>query len=130
MNVPRIEHGVDLVEIERIGTVIDRHGTHFLNRVFTEREIAFADSAPKRRLERLAARFAAKEAALKAIGTGWRSGSAWHDVEVVKLADGSPTLRISGRAREFAEKRGISEWRVSLSHTARYAIASVVALGS
>src|SRR5690606_18116699 len=97
--VPIIRHGPDIVPAARIAKLLADHGDRFLARCFTPAEAAYAASAG-RRDERLAARFAAKEAALKAIGTGWRSGIAWTDVEVVRLPAGEPTLRVSGRAAE------------------------------
>lgn len=121
-------HGVDLVEVARIQASIDRHGERFLDRVFTAAEQAYA-AGSKRRVEHLAARFAAKEAALKALGTGWRSGIAWTDVEVVSEPSGAPTLRITGRAAEIAAERSITAWHISLSHTERQALASVIATG-
>ncbi len=119
-------HGVDLVQVARIQASIDRHGERFLDRVFTGAEQAYA-AGSKRRVEHLAARFAAKEAALKALGTGWRSGIAWTDVEVVSQPSGAPALRITGRAAEIAAKRGITAWHISLSHTDQQALASVIA---
>lgn len=122
-------HGVDLVVVARLARSIDEQGERFLARVFTDGERACADALPRRRLERLAARFAAKEAALKALGTGWRSGIAWTDIEVVSEASGAPSLRVSGRASEIAAERGVTAWLVSLSHTSEHALASVLALG-
>jgi len=123
-----VSHGVDLVEVDRIRRSIERHGERFIDRVFTRTEIAYAD-AGRRRFERFAARFAAKEAALKAIGTGWRSGIAWTDIEVRTLPTGEPELAVSGLAADHAERRGIAAWLVSLSHTERTAMASVLGLG-
>jgi holo-[acyl-carrier protein] synthase len=120
-----IAHGVDIVEVQRIASMIERHGQQFLDRVFTAGEQAYARDS-RRRDEHLAARFAAKEAALKALGTGWRSGIAWTDVEVVPLPSGQPTLRVHGRAAEIAAELGISSWSLSLSHTSSMAVASVI----
>lgn len=130
MSVPSniIGHGVDLVEVARIALMIEAHAHQFLNRVYTAAEQHYADSS-KRRLEHYAARFAAKEAALKALGTGWRDGIAWTDCEVVLLPSGAPTLRLSGRAAELAAEAGITRWFVSLSHTETHAMASVIAAG-
>ena len=128
IDVQVIVHGIDIVEVDRVEVMIAEHGERFLARVFTGGERA-ACEAGKRRDERLAARFAAKEAALKALGTGWRSGIAWTDVEVVSLPTGEPRLRVSGKAAEVAGELGITEWRVSLSHTEKYAVASVIGLG-
>lgn len=121
-----IGHGVDLLPVERIGRLIDRHGRRFLERCFTERERAYAQPR-RRRLEHLAARFAAKEAVLKALGTGWRSGIAWTDVEIVLRPSGEPTVALRGRAARIAERCGIDHWWVSLSHCGDLAIASVIA---
>jgi holo-[acyl-carrier protein] synthase len=120
-----IAHGVDIVEVERIAGMLERHGQHFLDRVFTPAEQAYA-AASKRQHEHLAARFAAKEAALKAIGTGWRDGIAWTDVEVLSLPSGQPMLHLHGRASEVAGQLGIASWAISLSHTSNYAVASVI----
>ncbi|MEL7472864.1 MAG: holo-ACP synthase [Planctomycetota bacterium] len=119
--------GVDLVDVARIKRSIDRHGDRFLERVFTPDEIAYAGDK-KRRFEHLAARFAAKEAALKAIGTGWRSGIAWTDIEVRSLASGEPALSVYGRAGELAREKNIDRWLISLSHTETLAFASVIGL--
>lgn len=121
-------HGVDIIEISRIREMLERHGDHFLARVFTPAETGYcrehADPCP-----RLAARFAAKEAALKVIGTGWRDGIAWTDVEVVSLPSGAPTLAVKGKAADVAAAMGITQWWVSLSHSKDNAIASVIGEG-
>ena len=122
-----LAHGVDLVEVARIAQMLQEHGERFEHRVFTEGELAYAHGKA-RRIEHLAARFAAKEAALKAIGTGWAAGISWRDVEVVSEPDGRPTLRLSGRAVEVAAHRGLTTWAVSLTHTETHAMASVVAM--
>ena len=124
-----LAHGVDLVEVARITEMLEKHGPRFLDRCFTEAERADCFVNEKRSDERLAARFAAKEAALKALGTGWVDGIAWTDVEVVRLPSGEPTLLVTGRAEQIAAGRGITGWRVSLSHTATHAMASVIATG-
>lgn len=123
-----LAHGIDAVEVVRIAQLIERHGDRFLERVYTPGERAYAEGR-KRRFEHLAARFAAKEAALKALGTGWRSGIAWTDIEVVSLPSGQPTLRVTGRAGEEADRLGARAWMVSISHTNSTAYASVLALG-
>ena len=117
------------METRRITELLDRHGERFLSRCFTEAERAYAGEGEKRRDERLAARFAAKEAVLKAIGTGWRDGIAWTDVEVVRQPSGEPTVRVTGLAQRFAEERGITGWMLSLSHTDSHAMASAIAFG-
>lgn len=119
--------GVDIIEVERIAQALQRHADRFLHRVFTEGEIAECWPGEEHRFRRLAARFAAKEAALKALGLGLR-GVKWTDVEVAKDSLGKPMLRLSGRLAEFAAGQGISELHVSLSHCKEYAVAQVVAV--
>jgi holo-[acyl-carrier protein] synthase len=120
-------HGVDLVEDARIGRMVAEHGGRFVERVFTAGEQADAASGEGWRTERLAARFAAKEAVLKALGTGWRGGIAWTDVEVVKEASGRPGVSLHGEAFEVAARLGISHWHLSLSHAGGFSIASAIA---
>ncbi len=117
--------GVDLAEVARIQRSIERFGDRFLARVYTPAERAFVDRK-KNRFERYAARFAAKEAAMKAIGTGWKQGVTWREIEVANLPSGKPTLRFTGRAAEFAERLGVRSVALSLSHTAELAIAEVI----
>ena len=120
--------GIDLVEVARIRSSIERFGDRFLQRIFTAGEITYC--RPKHNFaERFAARFAAKEAALKAIGTGWRGGISWRDVEVRREPGGRPTLHYSGRAAEYAASLGVSRVSLSLSHTADHAIAQVILEG-
>lgn len=123
-----IGHGVDIVEIERIVRSLEKHEESFLTKCFTEQEVRDSGDS-KRRPEHLAARFAAKEAALKSIGTGWSQGISWTDVETVRMESGKPELRVTGRAKEIADSMGIDRWFVSLSHTETNAIASVIAEG-
>ena len=120
--------GIDLVEVQRISASIERFGERFLNRVFTAHEIHYCRSKHNF-AERFAARFAAKEAALKAIGTGWRGGVAWREVEVRREPGGRPTLHYSGRAAEFAGRLGVSRASLSLTHTTAHAIAQVILEG-
>jgi holo-[acyl-carrier protein] synthase len=117
--------GIDITEVPRISASIERFGERFLRRVFTADEIRYCESKLNR-AERYAARFAAKEAALKAIGTGWRRGVAWVEVEVRREPGGRPTLVFHGKAAEFAEKLGMRRASLSLSHTAEHAIAQVI----
>ena len=126
--MPIIGIGVDIVETARIADLLGNHPERFLERCFTPGEQEDSKSS-KRNLEHLAARFAAKEAVLKALGTGWAQGIGWTDIEVVKESSGKPTLKISGRAQEIADKLGIVSWHVSLSHISTHAVASVVAEG-
>lgn len=121
-------HGIDLVEVSRISAMLSRHGDRFLERVFTPGERAYRAESATRALH-LAARFAAKEAAFKALGTGWRSGIAWTDAEVVLEPSGKPTLRVGGEAASLAASLGIRSWHLSLTHAGAYAAASVIAEG-
>jgi len=120
--------GVDIIEVPRIKASLERFGERFLRRVFTPEEVRYCLGKPNA-AERLAARFAAKEAAMKAIGTGLRHGVTWHDVEVVRLPGQRPTLRFSGQAAEFAARAGCRRSYLSLSHTAGHAIAHVILEG-
>ena len=120
--------GVDICETERIKEMIAEHGKNFLERTFTEEELAYSLGRP-REAEHLAGRFAAKEAALKALGTGWSGGISWQDVSVSILPTGEPQLTLSGRALEVAEERGIKRLHISLSHCHKYAVAMTVAEG-
>lgn len=123
-----VGHGVDLVEVARVARSVDRFGERFLERVFTAGERAYAGDGP-RRDEHLAARFAAKEAVLKALGTGWAQGAGWTDVEVVREASGKPGLVLHGKAAALASGIGATRWHLSLTHTGTMAMASVVAEG-
>lgn len=122
-----IAHGIDLVDFPRIEEMIDRHGERFVNRVFTAAEQKYAN-AHRNSVEKYAGRFAAKEAVLKLVGTGWRGRIAWTDVEVVNNPSGQPAVRLSGEVKEVAEKLGIRQISISITHTANFAIASAVAL--
>ncbi|MEL6329233.1 MAG: holo-ACP synthase [Planctomycetota bacterium] len=118
-------HGVDLIEIARVAEMLEKHGERFLERCFTEGERSYCESGG-RRIEHYAARLAAKEAAFKAIGTGWARGVGWHDAEVVRAESGAPGLVLSGKAAEFAAQLGVVGWAISLSHTPTAAVASVI----
>jgi holo-[acyl-carrier protein] synthase len=120
--------GVDLERVDRIRAAIERHGKRFLDRVFTPGEIAYVE-ARIRRWESYAARFAAKEAAMKALGTGWDHGVRWVDVEIVREEGGRPELRFHGKAAEIAAQLGCRSTNVSLSHTSDNAIAQVILEG-
>ncbi len=121
-----VSHGIDLVDIERVIRMLDDHGDRFRERCFTAAEQAYCGSAAVRHAERYAARLAAKEAAMKTIGTGWRDGIAWTDIEVVRQPSGQPKLVVTGKTAEVATGLGITEWLVSLSHAGGYAMASVI----
>lgn len=117
--------GIDIAEVPRVGQAIERFGERFLQRIFTPGEIRYCDSKANR-IERYAARFAAKEAAMKALGTGWSHGVRWRDCEVMRAPGGRPTMVFHGRAGEFAAKLGVKNAALSLSHTAEQAIAQVI----
>ncbi len=122
-----VAHGIDLVDCPRIEQMIDRHGERFINRVFTEAEQAYADSN-RNNVEKLAGRFAAKEAILKLMGTGWRGKIAWTDIEVKNDDAGRPEVTLAGEVKKIADKLGIEHISISITHTANFAIASAVAL--
>jgi holo-[acyl-carrier protein] synthase len=126
--MPIVGHGIDLVDVSRIERMLIEHGERFRERCFTVGEIAAAD-ASGRAAEFLAGRFAVKEAALKALGTGWSRGIAWTDVEVVTDNSGRPGVRVSGQAARIAESVGVARWWVSISHVGGHAVASVIAEG-
>ena len=117
--------GVDIVEIEKLRLAMVRRGDRLRNRAFTPLEIEYCEERANQ-YQHYAARFAAKEAAFKAIGTGWREGVGWHDAEVRNALSGEPSLFLSGRALELAHRRGALHFWLSLSHTDRYAVAQVV----
>jgi len=117
--------GIDIAEVPRIAESIARFGDRFLRRVFTEGEIRYCH-AKANRAERFAARFAAKEAAMKALGTGWSHGVRWRDVEVVRQPGGRPTMTFHGKAAEFAAKLGAKHVALSLTHTSEQALAQVI----
>lgn len=117
--------GIDIAEVPRIAEAIQRFGDRFLQRVFTDGERKYCDSKANR-IERYAARFAAKEAAMKALGTGWNRGVRWRDIEVHRQPGGRPTIRFHGVASEFASRLGAANISLSLSHTPEQAIASVI----
>jgi holo-[acyl-carrier protein] synthase len=123
-----IGHGIDAVDMAEFATLLEQMGDHLTNPCFTGQERADSGSGPNRAL-RLAARFAAKEAALKALGVGWANGIAWTDVEIVSLPTGAPTLVLHSKAAEIAREIGVTQWLVTLTHTTNCAIASVIAIG-
>lgn len=122
-----IAHGIDLVDFPRIEEMVKEHDKRFLDRVFTTAEQAYADSN-KNRIEKLAGRFAAKEAVLKLVGTGWRGKIAWTDIEIINNPAGQPLVTVSGEVKRLVDKLGIKQISVSITHTANFAIASAVAL--
>ncbi len=117
--------GVDLAEVPRIRASIERFGSKFVRRIYTPAEIAYVERKANR-FERFAARFAAKEAGMKAIGTGWRHGVTWQDFEVANMPSGKPTLRFHGVAAEFARRLGVRNVSLSITHTAELGMAHVI----
>jgi holo-[acyl-carrier protein] synthase len=117
--------GIDIAEVPRIAAAIESFGERFLRRIYTEGEIRYCDSKTNR-VERYAARFAAKEAGMKALGTGWSRGVRWRDIEVQRQPGGRPTLVFHGRAGEIATQLGVARAALSLSHTRDQAIAHVI----
>lgn len=117
--------GIDIVDVARFRRAVERHGDRLLRRLFTEGEISYCTSSEPHQAARLAVRFAAKEAALKALGLGLR-GVRWTDVEVRRDASGRPSLHLSGRLAALASEKGATRFHLSLSHTQEYAIAQVV----
>lgn len=121
--------GTDIVECSRIAAMLERHGEYFLERVYTPREIAYCQKH-RASVERFAGRWAAKEAILKALGTGWRRGISWLDVEVCNQASGQPRVVLEGAALEYAARRGLREVQISISHCRAYASAFAIALAA
>lgn len=118
--------GIDIVECLRIAQMIERHGELFISRVYTEHEIEYC-SARKAATQHYAGRWAAKEAVLKALGTGWRRGISWRDIEIRNDHKGAPTVKLRGGARDVMEKAHIARLHVSISHCRNFAVAYVVA---
>lgn len=117
--------GIDVAEVDRVREAIERHGRRFVERIFCASEIAYVERKANR-YERYAARFAAKEAGMKAIGTGWRRGVRWQDFEVTNLPSGRPTLRLHGVADRIAQSLGVRNIALSITHTAREGSAIVI----
>jgi holo-[acyl-carrier protein] synthase len=117
--------GIDIAEVPRIRQSIGRYGERFLQRIFTDGERHYCDSKANR-IERYAARFASKEAAMKALGTGWNHGVRWRDCEVTRKPGGRPTMTFHGKAGDFAAKLGVTNVALSISHTEEQAIAQVI----
>ena len=120
--------GVDITEVDRIEAAIKRHGRAFLERIFTPSEIAYCEKH-RNRAERFAGRFAAKEAAMKALGTGWARGVRWVDIEVVREPGGKPTLALSGASREIADRLGAKNISLTITHSGNTALAQVILEG-
>jgi holo-[acyl-carrier protein] synthase len=123
--------GIDTIEVERVRIAIERAstGVRFRDRVFTEREIKYCESRGRGRYQSYAARFAAKEATMKALGTGWNRNVGWRDIEVVRERGQPPAITLWGKTAEYARKRGVARFHLSITHTAAGAIAHVIATG-
>jgi holo-[acyl-carrier protein] synthase len=121
-------HGIDVIDCHRLQESIDRHGQRFLERVFTDGERDYCLDR-KRAIEHLAGRFAAKEAVLKVLGTGWTQGIAWTDIEVVREDSGQPRIRLDGRCKQLAEALGLRDILISITHTETQAFASAIGVG-
>jgi len=117
--------GIDIVEVKRIAAIIESQKERFLRRVYTLDEVAYCERF-KNRYERYAGRFAVKEAAMKALGTGWSRGVRWVDLEVVRQPGGRPTLIIKGEAKKIADRLGVKSIAISITHTAEQALAQVI----
>jgi holo-[acyl-carrier protein] synthase len=120
--------GVDIAEVPRIRESIERYGERFLRRIYTDGEIKYCESKASR-FESYAARFAAKEAGMKALGTGWNHGVRWRDIEVVRPKGQRPTIQFHGQAAAIAEKLGTKNIALSLTHTSEEALAHVILEG-
>jgi len=117
--------GVDITEVPRIRSTIERRGEVFLRRIYTPGEISYCERF-KNKYERYAGRFAVKEAAMKALGTGWSCGVRWVDLEVIREKSGRPTLAIRGEAGKIAARLGVKNIAVSITHTEEQAMAQVI----
>jgi holo-[acyl-carrier protein] synthase len=117
--------GIDVAEVKRIQAVIESQEERFLRRVYTPEEVTYCEQF-KNKFERYAGRFAAKEAAMKALGTGWSRGVRWVDVEVVRQRGGRPTIALKGTARKIADTLGVKHIALSITHTAEQAFAQVI----
>ena len=122
--MPEIVTGIDLIEIERFQSAIDRHGDRLLKKIFTPIELSDVGDKPAS----LAARFAAKEAVAKSLGTGI-GPIGWQEIEIIRADTGQPILHLAGAAAQLASQRGLSNWSISLSHTRTYAVAIAAAIG-
>jgi len=123
-----VAHGVDLVHLPRIERVWTQHGERFLSRVYTDAERRYCLGAQKVALSRLAGRFAAKEAVMKVLGTGWTGGVEWTDIETLPDPLGKPLVTLRGHTAQLAERLGVRHVLVSISHAGEYAMASAIAV--
>jgi len=117
--------GIDVEEVERVQGAMERQGERFLQRIFTEKERTYCEQF-KDKYERYAGRFAVKEAAMKALGTGWSRGVRWVDIEITRLRGGRPTLELKGEARKIADRLGVENIAISITHTPKQAMAQVI----
>jgi len=117
--------GVDITEVARLRAAIERRGDRILRRLYTVKERAYCERA-RNKFERYAGRFAAKEAAMKALGTGWRRGVRWVDLEVVRAPGGRPTMVLHGEAQKLAAQLGVQHIAMSITHTSTQALAQVI----
>jgi len=122
--MPEIVTGIDLIEIERFQSAIERHGDRLLNKIFTPLELSDVGDKPPS----LAARFAAKEAVAKSLGTGI-GPIGWQEIEIIRTDTGQPILHLAGAAAQLASQRGLSNWSISLSHSQTHAVAIAIAIG-
>jgi len=120
--------GTDITECLRIARMVERHGEAFINRVYTPAETRYCQTR-KQSTQHFTGRWAAKEAILKALGTGWRRGIAWRDMEILNEASGKPLVTLSGGAKDVAKQLGITEMHVSISHCHTHATAYALATG-
>lgn len=128
-----LAHGVDIVEVSRIADMLERHADRFRERVYTTGELAAADAKTTNnntRLIHMAGRFAAKEAVMKALSTGWGQGVGFTDVEILAASTGAPTVTLHNAALAHAQSLGIRSWLISISHTSTHAIASAIGVAS
>ena len=127
--MPILGTGIDIVECLRIAQMIERHGELFITRVYTDHEIEYCSNR-KAATQHYAGRWAAKEAVLKALGTGWRRGIAWRDIEIRNDRRGAPSVHLRGGARDAMEQAGIHHMHLTISHCRSFAVAYVVAEGN
>jgi len=128
VGMPVISIGTDIVEVVRIGQMIERHGEIFLNRVYTDDEIRYCQRR-KEYTQHFAGRWAAKEAVMKTLGTGWSRGVGWRDIEICSSRSGAPSIVLRGAAREIAQQAGICDVLISISHCRSFATATAIAVG-
>ncbi len=126
--MPIVGHGIDIIECERVAAVYERHGDRLLDRLLTPAEREYV-LARRTMIQSLAGRFAAKEAILKVLGTGWRGAIAWRDMEILNDGNGQPHVTLTGECARIAEAKGIRRIHVSITHTAAYAAASAIGEG-